>query len=307
MSSHTDGEWTILNLNVSPITMEASAPEVSNETETFVRESTINAKSSAGDKKDKDDCTCAKKPIMLRENSLESIDEDYRRPRADRVPRPRHYTPSPRRYPLGPDRFTYPEQRVVNSSAQMLEQIGKEDGIMELPAPARGSFYLTTYPFGTKDVKKWAWLLASGIEDEYLAEALPSIDRNGGRLFGVERVRQHRDHSPVYIAGNIDLPSAYLSRALDTDVVSEDTEHAVRYLIVIQNRHRPRGAKLLVAESRKAAGIAMYYEILKGDSVMFVGATVHQCKSAAPEKYRKVASLEEAVSAKDEGYVGIIC
>jgi hypothetical protein len=193
----------------------------------------------------------------------------------------------------------------VSSSTQLLEKVGKEDGIVDLPAPAIRNIYLTTYPFGDKDVKKWAWLLAAGVEDEYFVQSVR--DSDGINIPAVERIHQRRGEFPIYDPRNIDIPSVYLSRALDPEVVPEDSKHSVRYLIITQNRHRSAGCKLLVAESRKAAGILIYYDVLKGDSILFVGATVHQCKTVAPKKYKKVASLEEAISLQDEGFMGIVC
>ena len=309
MSSSIDDEWTDLDPISTPQIKMADIHETPNTTDATARECTINTKSTVDEKKHNDECTCDTRPPLVRQNSVDSIDEEYRRPRrAGRVPPlppQRRYTPSPHRYNPLPNPFTY-ESRYVSSSSQLLEKVGKEDGIVDLPAPAIRNVYLTTYPFGDKDVKKWAWLLAAGVEDEYVAQSFRG-DCNGGDEPAVERVRQRRGEVPIYDPGNIDLPSVYLSHALDTEVVPEDSKHNVRYLIVTQNRLRPAGCKLLVAESRKAAGVLIYYEILRGDSVLFVGATVHQCKSISSKKYKKVASLDEAVSLQDEGFVGIVC
>jgi hypothetical protein len=52
----------------------------------------------------------------------------------------------------------------------------------------------------------------------------------------------------------------------------------------------------------------MYYESLKGDSIVFVGAVVGKGeKKVHPKKFRMVESLEEAAKAKEEGLVGVIC
>ncbi|KZM18542.1 uncharacterized protein EKO05_0002375 [Ascochyta rabiei] len=280
--------------------MDASTAKFPTMTEVPFREQTVYTKPTDNDKNKREECTCDTKPVLVRKDSIESIDSDYPRPRrAGRVP------PPPRHYPAPAP--PYPENRSLDSATQLLEKLGKEDGLMELPTPAHSNVYLTTYPFGDKDVKKWAWLLAAGVEEEYLAETSGAIGLNGKPIPSVERVRQRRNEFPVYDPGNINIPSVYLSRALDVEVAPEDSKHNIRYLIVVQNRHRPAGSKLLVAESRKAAGVIMYYEALRGESVVFVGATVHQCKTAGPNKFRKVASLEEAASIQDEGYVGVVC
>lgn len=300
MSSHTEDEWTVLDPNTSPQPAMEQANSA-DKGDAPTRDCSIN---TGPEEKPKGQCTCETKPALIRKDSIESIDEDYRRPRRSERVFParvhRRYTPSPNRYypPLLPVPF------MVNSSTQLLERAGKDDGIVELPVPALRNVYLTTYPFGDKDVKKWSWLLAAGIEDEFV---VPSSHNVGGDLPTVERVRQRNDGFIPYEPDRIDIPYVCLSRALDTEVVPEDTKQDVRYLIVTQKRLQPQGAKLIVAESRKAAGMLMYYTILTGDPILFVGATVHQCKTVHPKNYKKVASLEEAIGIQDAGFVGVIC
>lgn len=301
MSSHTEDEWTVLDPNTFTQTnMEQASSAALNNEDAPTRDCSINTKPQ---EKPKGECTCETKPALLRKDSIEPIDEDYRQPRrSERVlPRVhRRYTPSPNRYYPPP----LPIPSMISSSTQLLERVGKDDGIVELPIPALRNVYLTTYPFGDKDVKKWSWLLAAGIEDEFL---LPSSHNVGGDLPTVERARQRDDGFIPYQPDRIDIPAVNLSRALDAEVVPEDTKHDVRYLIVTQKRLQPNGAKLIVAESRKAAGMLIYYTILTGDPVLFVGATVHQCKTVHPKKYKKVNSLEEAISTQDAGFVGVVC
>jgi hypothetical protein len=68
------------------------------------------------------------------------------------------------------------------------------------------------------------------------------------------------------------------------------------------------GSKLQVVESRKAAGIVMYYEALRGDSVVFVGAVVGWGgERVKTRNFKRVENLEEATTLKVEGKVGIIC
>jgi hypothetical protein len=300
MSSHTEDEWTVLDPDTSPQPNMEQANSA-DKGDAPMRDFSINTKP---EEKSKGECTCETKPALLRKDSIESIEEDYRRPRrSERVPPPRvhrRYTPSPNRYYPSP----LPIPSMISSSTQLLERVGKDDGIVELPAPALRNAYLNTYPFGDKDVKKWSWLLAAGIEDEFV---VPSSRDIGGDLPTVERVRQRNDGFIPFEPDRIDIHPVCLSRALDTNVVPEDTKHDVRYLIVTQKRLQPHGAKLIVAESRKAAGMLIYYTILTGDPILFVGATVHQCKTVHPKNYKKVASLEEAISVQSAGFVGIVC
>lgn len=301
MSSHTEDEWSVLDPNTSSQTNMEQANNVGlNEGDTSTRDCSINTKP---EERLKGECGCETKPVLLRKDSIESIDEDYRRPRRSGRALPRvhrRYTPSPTRY--YPPPLAIPS--MISSSTQLLERVGKDDGIVELPVPALRNIYLTTYPFGDKDVKKWSWLLAAGIEDEFL---VPSSHNVGGDVLTVERARQRNDGFVPFEPDRIDIPAVNLSRALDTGVVPEDTKHDVRYLIVTQKRLQPHGAKLIVAESRRAAGIQIYYTVLTGDPILFVGATVHQCKTIHPKNYKKVASLEEAISIQDAGFAGIVC
>jgi hypothetical protein len=192
----------------------------------------------------------------------------------------------------------------------LLEKVNKHDGMADLPYSSRASIYMTTYPFTDKDVKKWSWLLPLGLEDMYLAETSRNNPIGSGSdedddniTFHVKPVRQGGRYRELRSA---DIPSAYLSRALDTDIVPEDTEN-LRYVMVVQNRHRPAGSKLLVADSRKAAGIQMFYELTRGESIVFVGAVVQACTKVRPAKFKRVQTVEEAIKIKEDGFVGVIC
>ena len=319
MPISTENEWTIVDPTTPRVNTMAStdniAPALAAEPKIEV---TLNTKPAVDEKKDTTECTCdASRPRLARQDSIDSIesiiphDDDYRRPRRIR----QNYI---RRYSVSPVRIRQPGARdattLLTSSSQLLDKASKYDGIADLPFPARGSVYLTTFPFTDKDVKKWSWLFSLGVEDTFLAESgrgrMSGFDSDGedAGFPTVRPVRRGRNRSPFYDPGTTDIPSVYLSRALDTSVVSDETAN-VNFLIVTQNRHRPAGSKLLVAEGRKAAGMLMYYEVLKGDSIMFVGAVVQQPgkKTVHPKKYKKVDTFEEAVEVQEAGFVGVIC
>lgn len=307
MSSHTEDEWTILNPTIlSQANMEAVVSEVPNTAEMLDRESTVDAKPATTTPKPREDCTCEAKPVLARKESIESIDEDNRRPRRVRSipsPPPCRYTPSPNRYCPPPPPFVDPNS--IRSSTQLLERVGKEDGIVEFPTLGLRSVYLATYPFGNKDVQKWSWLFAAGIEGEYLVQSPRDVL---GGLPMVERIRPRSDGlTPHYGNDKYAIPPVYLSRALDTQIVPEHSEHSVRYLIVTENHPRAEGVQLMVAESRKAAGMLIYYAALNGDPVLFVGATAHQCKTVHANRYKKVHTLDEAVTLQHDGFAGIVC
>ncbi|KAF2035748.1 hypothetical protein EK21DRAFT_106594 [Setomelanomma holmii] len=305
MPNLIENEWTIIDPNTNNAAPKmASNNDNSTPTKTAepVIELTIKSKPKATE--DKTECTCkAGMPALERQDSIESmtsIDLDRRRPIRRRTVYDRRYSPSPIRIrDRTNDRAVVP---IVSSSTKLLDQVGKCDGIVDLPFPARGSIFMTTCPFTQKDVKKFAWLFSLGVEETFLKDPsrgrgrdLDSDDSDGEQV-----VRRARNRSPFYDPGTVDIPSVYLSRALEKEVVPEDTK-AVSYLIVTQNRHRPAGSKLLVAESRKAAGILMYYEALKGDSIVFVGAVVAMGeKKVHPKKFRVAESLNEANELKEQ-------
>jgi hypothetical protein len=255
-------------------------------------------------------------PKLAREHSIDStlsasdVDvEEIPRPRPAR--RTRRYSVSPVRYNRFP---SVPQTPMLNSSAQLLEQVGF-DGIADMPFPGRNSIYLTTFPFTNRDVKKWSWLFIHGVEEMWLTAGSESGRDNdddddifdddfydGARC--VPRVTRNRR---VFNGPMVDVPSVYLSRALDTSVIPEDTTERVKYLIVVQNRSKPSGgAKLLTAESRKAAGITMFYEALTGNSVVFVGAVVGSVGKTT-KKFRKATDVAEAKGMNEGGVIGIVC
>jgi hypothetical protein len=162
----------------------------------------------------------------------------------------------------------------------------------------------------------------------------PDVDWNGcGDVYEYDRYpalndrrnihRRPRDRSPYYdnnIVINGDIPRILLSRVLDgsvipdADGVEKKDVKDVRFWVVVQNRVRVKEVKLLVAESRKAAGMLCFYEALNGNSVVFVGAAVGGGKllkreKGAKVKVKKAESLEEARKMRDEedGIVGVIC
>jgi len=208
---------------------------------------------------------------------------------------------------------TAPKARLLNSSAELLDCLD-HDGIADLPVPAKGSIYVTNFPFGKKDVKKWSWLFTQGTEDEYFDtwednDGLADRGRAGRPIpIRIHGRRDRRDRSPYYYDDRqpTEIPMVCLSRALDTSVVPESSGHDFTFLIVVRMRGgHDSGVKLLTAESRKAAGTLMYYEALVGNSVVFVGASLGTNKKK--KTFRKVGSVSEAVQVSGEGVTAIIC
>jgi hypothetical protein len=305
MNSPIDEQWDFINpptTMATIVTEQPSAPTPAPKIEV-----TINTKPT--EKKEA-------KPKLARQNTDESLftdsDVEVVRPRPAR--RSRRYSispPPPRRFP------SVSITPMLSSSTQLLENVNY-DGIADMPFPGRSSIYLTTFPFTERDVKKWSWLFAHGVEDVWLKPG----DKNAGDDDDDEETdewfydgggrylpppRNVRNRRRDFDAGIVDVSSVYLSRALDTTVVPEDTDKKVKYIIVVQNRSKPSGGvKLLTAESRKAAGIALYYEALTGNSVVFVGAVVGDVGKKA-KKFKKADSVDDAKVLTDGSVVGVIC
>jgi len=317
MTSNDVEQWTLLSRSNTMATDTQTPISAPTPTPSPAIELTINAKpaDASAEKKVDTECTCgitAKIPKLDRKNTVDSVtdlSEDEWQPRSGRNRR-RIYPI--RRYSISPVRRRsrtpfVPDTTMVNSPNVLLSKVGNYDGVADLPFPARSSIFLATFPFTDNDVKKWAWLLSRGVEDTFLNEpgndddeVYPTMTRNRGR-----------NRSPYYdgpVVINNDIPSVYVSRALDSTVIPEDTKEKIKYMIVVQNRNNPRSGKLVVAEGRKAAGILLYYEALSGNSIAFVGATVDAGKKLGRKKLVKVDTVEEAVKlTEEEGVVGIIC
>jgi hypothetical protein len=303
MTSPDPDQWTIVDhtnnmASTQPIPASESTIELP-----------INNKPASTTEPKAAECTCNPIPTLNRGDTKDTAtsffdDEDEFIPRVSRGRRrggPRRFSPSPIR---GEEFVRIP------SSAKLLNQVAKYDGVAELPDPARTSVYLTTFPFTDRDVKKYAWLFANGVEEHYFSEPVYDPDHEDHSAYPAIMVSNRRNRSPYYDpVDRNSIPSLFLSRALDTNVIPENTgDKQIRYWIVVQNKARPQGSKLLIAESRKAAGIMIYYEALTGNSVLFVGAVVHQCgKPRKNMKIKRVESLDEAISVQEEGFVGIIC
>ena len=301
MNTCNEDEWTFLMPITEPqivVDIDTTAWGGTSKADAPVQDLTMDNGSDLNKDKNNDGNTSDKDAALRHKDSENSINEEHCRPRrANRRPlmSPDCYPPPVPIYsPAPPIPFPFQFSR-ISSSTQLLEQSGKDDGVFELPYPLNGRVYLAMYPFGDRDVQKWSWLFAAGIEDEYIVrdseeQALLSLGTRNQYNTRVESVS-----------------SVYISRAMDVDVVPEDTKHSVRFFIVTGSPGRLPGFKLLVAESRKAASILIYYEMLKGDSVLFVGAMVHECKTGRPKRYKKVNNLEEAVALYNKGAVGVIC
>ncbi|KAF3001986.1 hypothetical protein E8E13_007838 [Curvularia kusanoi] len=297
MSTCTEGEWTCVMSNPrSQTDMDSAACDVPTKAD-VIKDPTPDDTSDEDKGKNNLDCTCKAKPKSCPGQTEGSDDEEYYRPRrADRRPRaPRSYYPSPGPYyPPPPPPLPFPSRLPISTSAQLLDLVGGDDQVVELAHSAPQRFaYLVTYPFGERDVKKWSWLFSAGIEDEFIT----SIARDSPRSRSPRYERYPEDA----------VLSVNLSRALDVNVVPENTKHNVRYFIITQNSLRSAGHKLIVAESRKAAGMLIYLQMLRADSVLFVGAMVHECQTKPPKKFEKVNSVDEAVNCYKKGFVGVIC
>lgn len=300
-----DDDWDFLDSSVLPPVITDRTASETPEADMSLRNCTVDME-SIEDKNGvttTNDILSEKNLTPVQEADFATINEYHRPPRKSRRilsdSRIVHVPPPPPSSHPPPPPIPYPYLRlVINSSTQLLDRIGCEDGLFELPPPSIGQVYLATYPFGDKDVKKWSWLFAADIENKVVAQ----IKRGSG-----EDAEPICNGSRKHVSQDNGMQFAFLSCALDTAVVPEDTSHNVRFFVVVQNRLWQNGVKLLIAESRKAAGILIYFELLHGGSVPFVGAMVHDCQSGREKRYKRVTSFEEAVGLYKRGIVGVFC
>jgi hypothetical protein len=319
MTSPIDQKWTIIDHSNTMATEQSSSTPASGP-QTKEVELTISTKPSKGSENEESKegavCTCPTCPVHPAKDDSDASDaeiDDYiprARPRRRGGPR-RYVSPSPVR--IHRSRPPIDESPLLTSSATLLAKLNTYDGVADLPYPTHTSVYLCTFPFTDRDVKKFAWLFAADIEGQWLSE--PSHSNLNGPYFGPAMIQEpRRSRSPYWNDHSSDLSCVYLSRALDTTVVPEDTKD-VKFYIVVQNRLSPKGTKLVVAESRKACGIMMYHEALSGNSIVLVGAVVDSGEGAGGQgvrrmgrsKFMRVETLDGAVKCQEEGIVGIIC
>ncbi|ORY05715.1 hypothetical protein BCR34DRAFT_43875 [Clohesyomyces aquaticus] len=304
-------QWTIImsQSETTPAPNPAQAPAAS---EPKV-ELTINTKPAPEDapSTEKKECTCDARPSLSREETVETIEEIIsEHPRGGRARR-RHRDPPARVYSRSRSPLVWnPPTTPINASTQLLDVAKDFDGVIELPFPARSNAYMVTFPFTNTDVQKWTWLFKKGILDVFMKKGGNNDDEDEdeydewGNLLPPPPVRRGRRNRSPYYNGDQDMPSIFLSRAIDTEVVPEDAKNVVYWIVVQQVRGK---AKLMVAESRKAAGILIYYEALNGNSISFVGAVAvgEENKKYRAKKFKKVDKLEEAGAEEQETSDGV--
>jgi hypothetical protein len=165
----------------------------------------------------------------------------------------------------------------------------------------RQELYVTTHPFSDTDVQNTSWLFTIGRLDGW-TDRLTSFYTVNTSL---------REYIPPPYLERNDVPIARLGAALR--VLQEESLSKVKYVIGVQSKSSPASHKLLVSHPRKAAAVDIFYEVLNGNSIVFVGAVLknavipveHPHKQPAI-KFMRVESIKEAENVGD-GVVGIIC
>ncbi len=172
--------------------------------------------------------------------------------------------------------------------------MGDFEGSVEINTRRRDIAYVATYPYSDANVQKFSWLFMLGRLDTWVTEPQTPSQYNAV---------QH------YRRPNIGIQNIRLSApALDMDV---DDEPGVKFLFVTQEKDGLQTFKLTVSDSKPAAGIDMYYELLQGHSIVFVGAVLKDAPVPMMSRYpafefKRVGSAEEAENLA-EGVVGVIC
>ncbi|KAF2473854.1 uncharacterized protein BDR25DRAFT_312031 [Lindgomyces ingoldianus] len=190
------------------------------------------------------------------------------------------------------------EEKVIKNSRDLLALVDTHEGLIR--TPNHTSVYATTYPYTDVDVKNISWLFYTGRIDGWADKLHSYYTMNVSA----------RDYYPNPVHHTIDTPMIRLTAALKEHKPKDEAK--LKYVIACQSRNTPAVFKLLVSYSRKAAGMDMFYELLNGNSVVFVGAVLKDVAVPVENphvfpaaKFKRVESVEEAESLKDA--FGIIC
>ncbi|OCK78844.1 hypothetical protein K432DRAFT_444340 [Lepidopterella palustris CBS 459.81] len=215
-----------------------------------------------------------------------------------RQPSPRQPTPRQPSPAIAISNLIQPtEDKVVNNSRDLLALVDEYEGVIEVAR--RQTIYCTTYPLTTSDLASITWIFTTGRLDGWSDKIHSYYTINASA----------REAAPYPIIERVDTPILRLSAALRP----QKDEGKLKFVIVVQSRNTPVSYKLVVSNSKKAAGMDMFYEVLNGNSIVFVGAVLKGV--AVPVEnpmrfpavvWKQVESVEEA-EAVGEGAVGIIC
>jgi hypothetical protein len=166
----------------------------------------------------------------------------------------------------------------------------------------RQTIYATTYPFTDADVQSLAWLFTYG-----------KLDGWTHKIAHFHGPASSRDYMPLP-PERIGIPILRMSAALR--VLPKEEEDKVKYVIVSQHRDSAMSHKLLVSHSRKGAGMDIFYELLNGNSVVFIGLVLKHVAVPveAPHThptvhFTRVGSVKDAFGFAENGHgkVAILC
>jgi hypothetical protein len=190
------------------------------------------------------------------------------------------------------------EENIINNSSELLAFVDRPnvDACVGV-GRHRQEPYITTHPFADSDVQNISWLFTIGRLDGWTDKLMSFYTVN--------------TYQPPPFLERIDVPIVRLGAALR--VLQEESLAKVKYVMGIQSRNSPASYKLIVSHSRNAAAVDIFYEILNGNSIVFVGAVLKdaaipvECPHGLPVvKFKRVESIKEAENAGN-GVVGIIC
>jgi len=189
------------------------------------------------------------------------------------------------------------DEKIVRNSSDLLALLDEPDVCVDVAK--RQQLYVTTYPFSDADVQKVSWLFRVGTLDGWTDKITPYTVNTSTR-----------EYPPTPFIETTNVPIARLSLALG---LPQGSSSKVKYLLVSRSKSGPEPHKLVVSHSRKAAGVDLFYEVLNGNSIVFVGAVlkhvaipVEYPHKQPAIKFKQVESVKEAEEVGD-GVVGVIC
>jgi hypothetical protein len=193
------------------------------------------------------------------------------------------------------------EENPISNSSDLLAFAEKVTDVCVEVSKRRLDLYLTTHAFSDADVQNISWLFINGKLDSWTDRVMTCFMVNISM----------REYTQGPIVERFDVPIARLGMALRA--VAQADLPKVKYVIAVQSRNYSMSYKILVSQTRKAAGVDLFYELLNGASVAFVGAVLkdvaipveHPHKQPAMQ-FKRVGSVKEAEKL-GQGTVGIIC
>jgi hypothetical protein len=229
-----------------------------------------------------------------------------------RESRRRFVSPSPNRERIREEKLFEP-LKVLTNTTELNELLQKTDATVETH---KGRVYMTNHDFHQEEVQKLSWLFVLGKSDDWIQKPTYFHDTgNGIRVEMSSKINRDRYERYDERYDRTELPIARLGCALR--IFKDDTAtystSKVKFITAVQSKIESGLFKLMTSYSRQAAAADILYEILNGNSILFVGAVLKDVsipgefvQKNTKVRFQRVGSLVEAEDVTD-AMVAIIC